>query len=51
MLTRRFIDFSSGLTYGLKATAERMDDGVFLLQPHGVKLRAEQRKQIRFQLE
>jgi prophage regulatory protein len=50
MLTRRFIDFSSGLTYGLKATAERMFDSVFLLQPTGVRLDARQRKKISHQL-
>jgi prophage regulatory protein len=50
MLTRRFIDFSSGLTYGLKATAERMFDSVFLLQPTGVRLDARQRKKISDQL-
>jgi FtsZ-interacting cell division protein YlmF len=50
MLTRRFIDFSSGLTFALKATAERMFDGVFLLQPKGVRLDARRRKQITEQL-
>ena len=50
MLTRRFIDFSSGLTYGLKATAERMFDGVFLLQPKDIRLDDHQRKVISDQL-
>jgi FtsZ-interacting cell division protein YlmF len=50
MLTRRFIDFSSGLTYALKATAERMFDSVFLLQPNGIRLNARQRKEISDQL-
>jgi prophage regulatory protein len=50
MLTRRFIDFSSGLTYGLKATAERMFDTVLLLQPASVHLDTRQRKEIRSQL-
>lgn len=46
MLKRRFIDFSSGLTYGLKAKAERMGDGMFLLQPKDVRLNAKQRREI-----
>jgi cell division inhibitor SepF len=50
MLTRRFIDFSSGLTYGLKATAERISDGVFLLQPKDVRLDDQQRRVINDQL-
>jgi FtsZ-interacting cell division protein YlmF len=50
MLTRRFIDFSSGLTYGLKGTAERLFDTVFLLQPKDVHLSARQRKEIGDQL-
>ena len=50
MLTRRFIDFSSGLTYGLKGTAERLLDTVFLLQPKDVRLDARQRKAIGDQL-
>jgi FtsZ-interacting cell division protein YlmF len=50
MLTRRFIDFSSGLAYGLKGTAERLFDAVFLLQPKGVRLNARQRKEIGDQL-
>ena len=50
MLTRRFIDFASGLTYGLKATAERMSDGIFLLQPADVRLDERQQKEISDQL-
>ena len=50
MLTRRFIDFSSGLTYALKATAERMFDSVFLLEPKDVRLGVRQRKEISDQL-
>jgi hypothetical protein len=37
-------------TYGLKATAERMFEGVFLLQPEDVHLDAQQRKAISDQL-
>ncbi|MGH9170582.1 MAG: cell division protein SepF [Acidimicrobiales bacterium] len=50
MLKRRFIDFSSGLTYGLKATAERMFDSVFLLEPTAIRMKARERKEIRDQL-
>jgi len=46
MLTRRFIDFASGLTYGLRASAERMLDGVLLLEPPDARLDRRQREEI-----
>ena len=40
-LTRRLIDFASGLTYALDGSMQRVADRVFLLTPHAVKVSAE----------
>jgi cell division inhibitor SepF len=40
-LTRRLIDFASGLTYALDGSMQRVADRVFLLTPSAVKVSAE----------
>jgi cell division inhibitor SepF len=40
-LTRRLIDFASGLTYALDGSMQRVADRVFLLTPNAVKVSAE----------
>ncbi len=40
-LTRRLIDFASGLTYALDGSMQRVADRVFLLTPQAVKVSAE----------
>jgi cell division inhibitor SepF len=40
-LTRRLIDFASGLTYALDGSMQRVADRVFLLTPHAVSVSAE----------
>jgi cell division inhibitor SepF len=40
-LAKRLIDFSSGLTYGLGGTMQRVADRVFLLTPSSVSVSAE----------
>jgi cell division inhibitor SepF len=42
-LAKRLIDFSSGLTYGLGGTMQRVADRVFLLAPRSVSVSAEDR--------
>jgi cell division inhibitor SepF len=42
-LSKRIIDFVSGLTYALDGGMQRIADKVFLLTPEGVQLSAEQR--------
>jgi cell division inhibitor SepF len=42
-LTRRFIDFASGLTYGLDGGIQKIADKVFLLTPRNVEVSAEER--------
>jgi cell division inhibitor SepF len=34
-MSRRIIDFASGLCYGLGGTVEKVGTGVFLLKQHG----------------
>ena len=46
-LSRRLIDFASGLCYGLGGQMERLDDQVYLLTPLGVEVSAEERRRIR----
>ena len=43
-LSRRLIDFSSGLTYGLGGAMERVADQVFLLTPSNVEVSAEEKR-------
>jgi cell division inhibitor SepF len=42
-LSKRLIDFSSGLTYALDGTMQRVADKVFLLTPRNVDVSAEER--------
>ena len=45
-LSKRLIDFSSGLTYALDGGMQRVADKVFLLTPRNVEVSAEQRAQM-----
>ena|ERR1700712_717851 len=45
-LSRRLIDFASGLTYALDGGMQRIADKVFMLTPVNVELSAEQRAQL-----
>ncbi len=42
-LSKRLIDFSSGLTYALNGSMQRVADRVFLLTPYNVEVSAEER--------
>ncbi len=44
-LSKRLIDFASGLTYALDGSMQRVADRVFLLTPRDVELSAEERAQ------
>lgn len=46
MLQRRFVDFSSGLAYGLKGSVDKLADHVLLLQPKNGSMSKEKRKAI-----
>jgi cell division inhibitor SepF len=45
-LSKRLIDFASGLTYGLDGGMQRVADKVFLLTPHNVEVSAEERARL-----
>lgn len=45
-LTKRMIDFASGLTYGLGGGMQRVADKVFMLTPENVEVSAEERAQL-----
>jgi cell division inhibitor SepF len=45
-LAKRLIDFSSGLTYALDGSMQRIADKVFLLTPRNVEVSAEERARI-----
>ena len=45
-LSKRLIDFSSGLTYALDGGMQKIADKVFLLTPRNVELSAEERAQL-----
>jgi len=45
-LSKRLIDFSSGLTYALDGGMQRLADKVFLLTPHNVEVSAEERARL-----
>ncbi len=45
-LSRRLIDFSSGLCYGLEGEMERVADQVFLLTPKGAEVSADDRRKL-----
>ncbi|MFP5254341.1 MAG: cell division protein SepF [Acidimicrobiia bacterium] len=45
-LSRRIIDFASGLCYGIGGTMERVANQVFLLTPSNVEVSAEERRRL-----
>lgn len=45
-LSKRLIDFASGLTYGLDGGMQRIADKVFMLTPRNVQISAEERAQL-----
>jgi len=45
-LSKRLIDFSSGLTYALDGDIHRIADRVFLLTPNNVEVSAEERARL-----
>ena len=45
-LAKRLIDFSSGLTYALNGSMQRVADKVFLLTPRNVEVSAEERARL-----
>jgi cell division inhibitor SepF len=45
-LSKRLIDFTSGLTYGLDGGMQRVGDKVFLLTPRNVEVSAEERQRM-----
>jgi cell division inhibitor SepF len=46
-LSKRFIDFASGLTYGLDGGLQKVSDRVFMLTPANVSVSAEDRRRLR----
>lgn len=46
-LSRRLIDFASGLTYGLNGGLQKVSEKVFMLSPANVEVSAEQRRVLR----
>lgn len=46
-LSRRLIDFASGLCYGLNGQMEKVGDRVYLLSPEGVELSPDRRRELR----
>ena len=45
-LSKRLIDFASGLTYALNGSMQRVADKVFLLTPRNVEVSAEERARL-----
>jgi cell division inhibitor SepF len=45
-LSKRLIDFASGLTYALDGGMQRIADKVFLLTPHNVEVSAQERARL-----
>jgi len=45
-LSKRLIDFTSGLTYGLDGGMQKIADKVFMLTPRNVEISAEERAQL-----
>jgi cell division inhibitor SepF len=45
-LSKRLIDFSSGMTYALGGGMQRIAQGIFLLTPHDVEVSAEEKARI-----
>ena len=46
-LSRRLIDFASGLCYGLTGDMEKVAENVFLLTPHGAEVSDDDRRRLR----
>jgi cell division inhibitor SepF len=46
-LAKRFIDFASGLTYGLEGGLQKVSDKVFMLTPHNVDVTDADRRRLR----
>ena len=46
-LSKRLLDFSSGLTYGLDGRMQRVAEKVFLLTPDNVMVSAEEKRRLR----
>lgn len=45
-LSRRLVDFASGLAYGLAGSMQPVADKVFLISPAGVEVSAEERRRL-----
>jgi cell division inhibitor SepF len=45
-LSRRMIDFCSGVTYALAGSMDKVADQVFLLTPSNVEVSAEERRRL-----
>ena len=45
-LSKRLIDFASGLTYALDGGMQRLADKVFMLTPRNVQISAEERAEL-----
>jgi cell division inhibitor SepF len=46
-LAKRFLDFASGLTYGLDGGLQKVSDKVFMLSPHNVEVSDADRRRLR----
>jgi cell division inhibitor SepF len=46
-LSRRIIDFASGLCYGLEGNMERVAEAVFLVSPQGASISDDDRRRYR----
>lgn len=46
-LAKRFLDFTSGLTYGLDGGLQKVSDKVFMLTPHNVEVSDAERRRMR----
>ena len=46
-LSRRLVDFASGLCYGLRGSMERVTNQVYLLTPTNVEVSAEEKRRLR----
>ena len=46
-LSRRLVDFASGLCYGMRGSMERVTNQVYLLTPSNVEVSAEERRRLR----
>jgi cell division inhibitor SepF len=46
-LSRRLVDFASGLCYGLQGSMERVTNQVYLLTPSNVEVSAEEKRRLR----